>query len=69
MSKDAIALVCLTTCILTLTLVSMTMDYNDKQVEQAHYCEMVAKWHEFDHLPPEKRPGWPPYKGECDGPQ
>ena len=44
-----------------------TMDYHDEQVEQQHYCEMVKLWHENDHLPHGQRPGWPPYKGECNG--
>lgn len=47
------------------TIVS-TMDYHDEQAEQQHYCEMVELWHENDHLLPEQRPGWPPYKGECN---
>ena len=51
--------------ILTVT----SMDYNDAQVEHNHYCEMVQLWEANKHLPPDQRPGWPPYKGKemCDG--
>lgn len=60
---------------LVLSLVAMaivlviigSMDYNDEQIEYQHYCEMVELWQSNNHLPPEQRPGWPPYKGECDG--
>lgn len=33
--------------------------------KRAHYCEMVDTWNENQHVPPEQRPGWPPYEGEC----
>lgn len=39
--------------------------YEDQQIEQQHYCEMVGLWNSADHLPKEDRPGWPPYNGEC----
>ena len=42
------------------------LDYVDEITQREHYCEMVALWHEHGHLPPEQRPGWPPYDGECD---
>lgn len=49
-----------------ILLIAGNMDYHDERVEQQHYCEMVELWHNNEHLLPEQRPGWPPYKGECD---
>ena len=43
-----------------------TMDKNDAVLAEAHYCEMVSLWNSHAHLPQEQRPGWPPYKGECN---
>lgn len=62
--------------IITLTILCLGMsllaivshfDYKDEVSQQQHYCDMVARWDEHKHLPPEQRPGWPPYKGKCDG--
>jgi hypothetical protein len=64
--RPELFLVAVIACVLGWAAAS-NMDYHDGQVEQQHYCEMVELWHENDHLPPEQRPGWPPYKGECNG--
>lgn len=42
-------------------------DLEQKQRQHSYYCEMLAIWQANKHLPPEHRPGWPPYRGECDG--
>jgi len=42
-------------------------DYDDRQNEYEHYCKMVDLWKNDSELTPEKRAGWPPYKGECRG--
>lgn len=52
-------------CWIPFLLIS-TSDYEDELQQYEHYCEMVTKWNENKHLPPEQRPGWPPYDGECD---
>lgn len=49
--------------------ITASVDYQDEQVEQEHYCEMVQLWQEHDHLPANQRPGWPPYRGGCSGAQ
>ena len=49
--------------------ITASIDYQDEQIEQTHYCEMVQLWNDHLHLPPEERPGWPPYKGGCHGAQ
>jgi hypothetical protein len=59
--------------VLILVVIAMALlvvdqsDYEDEMTQRQHYCEMVELWHDHDHLPPEQRPGWPPYKGGCDG--
>ena len=42
---------------------------DDQRDQQDIYCEMVAAWEASPRLPPEQRPGWPPYKGKemCNG--
>ncbi len=55
--------------VLLLALIfTSTADYHEQETLQDQYCEMVAQWEASD-LPPGERPGWPPYKGACDGPQ
>lgn len=44
-----------------------SLDYQDEQDAKDHYCIMVKIWNDHRHLPPEQRPGWPPYDGKCDG--
>ena len=45
-------------------------DYQQKTVEQQHYCNMVDLWEQdtIAQLPPYVRRGWPPYHGKemCD---
>jgi len=53
-------------CVIGLLWVFSDTEITDK-VDYELYCKMTAKWEEFKHLPPEDRPGWPPYKGRCDG--
>jgi hypothetical protein len=33
--------------------------------DEATYCEMVHTWHS-SVLPPEQRPGWPPFRNDID---
>lgn len=38
----------------------------DQQVHTTNvsmYCDMVSVWDDNTHIPEERRPGWPPYKG------
>lgn len=65
MKRKLIPIMTLCIGVITLAIVS-TADYEDEILERQHYCEMVAKWNKNKHLPPEQRPGWPPYDGECD---
>lgn len=53
--------------ILVLALISIISKSDYKDIDQNIYCQMVSDWNSNLHLPPEDRPGWPPYKGECDG--
>lgn len=41
-------------------------DYKQEKEQDATYCHMVELWSNNSHLPEEKRPGWPPYKGGCE---
>lgn len=52
-----------------LVILSVTGWYDERQAatEVTKYCELVAVW-QASPLPPEARPGWPPYQGPemCD---
>lgn len=37
------------------------MERQDAEAERAHYCDMVATYHETGG-----EYGWPPYDGECE---
>lgn len=59
------ALALITLLIAALAVVG-TSDYEEAKASHERYCEMVNLWNDNAHLSKEKRPGWPPYKGECD---
>jgi hypothetical protein len=65
--KDRITLVLCLIVLVGLLLLASTDDFENEVVEQEHYCKMVDLWNRNSHLVPEQRPGWPPYKGGCDG--
>jgi len=52
--------------IIMLLIVLGRSNERNALTEHRLYCEMVELWHANKQLPPEQRPGWPPYKGECD---
>ena len=45
-----------------------SMDYNDSQQEEAHYCDMVSLWKAdaAKGIHKRARAGWPPFKEGVD---
>lgn len=51
--------------IVLVILAMVILAIGEAKKDHREYCEMVKLWNDSKHLPPEDRPGWPPYKGEC----
>lgn len=48
-------------------IASFKMTSEDLVNDNSFYCHMTKIWKENSHISPERRPGWPPYKGVCHG--
>jgi hypothetical protein len=44
-------------------------DYEQATADEVFYCQMVQIWRDNADLPPQDRPGWPPFKPEIHCPE
>lgn len=62
--KNIIAMI----AIVTMLAIASAMAPAERDSQWELYCDMLSKWNEdaAAGIPPHRRGGWPPYRGQCN---